>query len=384
MKNNPRAVMFISSLLAVYTSINFYIGWHITTWFNAVGISYEPVIFWVIFGIIVYGYIAGRIPLPAILKPIGRFIKVMGSYYVFVFEMGFIILLFVDVIGLITYLSVASMEAYVIYAGSASITALVIMFIVGSWNAWNPIVRKFEVEVNKKISASQKKWVVAVASDIHLGNVVGNKHLKRLITRVNAMNPDLILLPGDVIDDSLEPFMRNNMSKTLGKLSSKNGIYAVLGNHEYYGGHTEQYITEMDKIGIQVLRDEWVEIAGDIYVVGRKDKTAESLGPNGRLNVQELVDSLDRTKPIILMDHQPTKFSLAAEAGADIMLSGHTHRGQFLPNHLFTKRLFELDWGYMKKHAMHVIVSSGFGSWGPPIRIGSRSEIIRLEIKFQS
>ncbi|WP_373230927.1 metallophosphoesterase [Cohnella sp.] len=384
MKFNPRIVMLIILLLTVFSSINLYIGWHITSWFDAVGIKYEPMLFWVIFGIIVYGYIGGRIPFPKIFKPIGRFLKVLGSYYVFVFEIGFFLFLLVDIAGLFVFWIEGNMELYLIYAGSAVLAIIAFMLSLGSWNAWSPVIRKYEVEVNKSIAGVDKKWVIAVASDFHLGNVVGNKHLKRLVTRVNAMKPDLILLPGDVIDDSIEPFLRNNMSKALGELQSKHGIYAVLGNHEYYGGHAEQYIEEMNKVGIQVLLDETVEIAGGLYVAGRKDKTAESPDSTGRLEVKELIGSLDATKPIILMDHQPTKFDKAAEAGADVLLCGHTHRGQFIPNHLFTKRLFELDWGYLRKEAMHVIVSSGFGTWGPAIRIGSRSEIIRLEINFSS
>lgn len=383
MKIYPRVVALIALLLSVYSSINFYIGWHITKWFDAIGLNYEPLLFWFIFGIIAYGYIGGRIPVPGVFKPLGRLLKVIGSYYVFIFEMGFILLLLVDIAGLFIVIANGNMEIFVVYAGSAVIAVIVIMLAVGSWNAWNPIIRKHELEINKKVNGSEKKWIIAVASDIHLGNIVGNKHLKRLVTRVNAMNADLVLLPGDVIDDSIEPFLRNSMSRTLGELKSKHGIFAVLGNHEYYGGNAEQYIGEMNKIGIQVLRDQTVEIAGAIYVAGRKDKTAESPNSTGRLEVKELIESLNMTKPIILMDHQPTKFAQAAEAGTDILLSGHTHRGQFIPNHLFTKRLFELDWGYMRKEAMHVIVSSGFGTWGPPIRIGSRSEIIQLEINFQ-
>jgi predicted MPP superfamily phosphohydrolase len=145
----------------------------------------------------------------------------------------------------------------------------------------------------------------------------------------------------------------------------------------------QQYIDEMKRIGIPVLRDETVEVANVLYVAGRKDKTSESAGADGRMPVAALLEGLDQRKPIILMDHQPTKFAQAAEAGADVMLSGHTHRGQFAPNHLFTRRIFELDWGYMRKAAMHVVVSSGFGSWGPPIRIGSRSEIIQLTLQFK-
>lgn len=384
MKINPRVVVILTLILSLYSSINYYIGWHITRWFDAVGVQYEPFIFWILFGIISFGYIGGRIPLVGMIKPPGRFLKVIGSYYVFIFEMGFLLLLLVDLAGLFTYLTNGNMELFIVYAGSIVLIAIAIMLGIGSRNAWSPIVRKYAVEVNKSVSSTNKKWVVAVASDIHLGNVVGNKHLKRLVTRVNAMNADLILLPGDVIDDSIEPFLRNNMSRTLGELKSRHGIYAILGNHEYYGGHTEQYVEEMSRIGIKVLRDQFVEIAEALYVVGRKDKTAEASDTNGRYKVSELLSSLDKGKPIILMDHQPTGFGLAAEAGADVLLSGHTHRGQFFPNHLFTRRLFELDWGYMRKEAMHVIVSSGFGLWGPPIRLGSRSEIIQLEITFQN
>jgi uncharacterized protein len=383
MKFNPRVFVILTLVLTVYSGINYYIGWHLTQWFDAIGFSYEPALFWTVYGIIVYGYIGSRFPLPHIIKPVGRLLKVIGSYYVFVFEIGFLLLLIADLVGLVVRLIGGDLQVYTVFMGSAIIVVLILMIIVGSRNAWSTIVRKHELEINKQVTGTNKNWTIAVASDIHLGNVVGRKHIRRLVSRINVMKPDLILLPGDIIDDTIEPFIRNQMSSLLGELKAKHGVYAVLGNHEYYGGHVDQYIEEMNKIGIKVLRDETVEIAGDLYVVGRKDKTAESAAdPSGRLKAGELLSPLNLDKPVILMDHQPTKFQQAADAGADILLSGHTHRGQFFPNHLLTKRIFELDWGYMRKGAMHVIVSSGFGTWGPPIRIGSRSEIIQLEIKF--
>jgi predicted MPP superfamily phosphohydrolase len=384
MKIYPRFVVMITLLLTVYSSINFYIGLHLTEWLDAVQIPYSTGLFWTLFGIIVYGYIGGRTPIPKMIKPVGRLLKVVGSYYIFIMEMGFLLFLIEDLIGLFVRWSGGNLEEYTLYSGSAVLAIILILLIVGSRNAWSPIVRKYELEINKFAEGSQQEWTVAVASDLHLGNVVGRRHLRRLVDRVNAMNPDLILFPGDVIDDTIEPFIRNKMSNLLGELKAKHGIYAVLGNHEYYGGHIEQYIEEMSKIGIMVLRDETVEIADKLYVAGRKDKTAESADPSNRLSVSDLLNPLDLSKPVILMDHQPTKFGAAADAGADILLSGHTHRGQFAPNHFFTRRLFELDWGYMRKSAMHVVVSSGFGTWGPPIRLGSRSEIIQLKVRLHS
>jgi predicted MPP superfamily phosphohydrolase len=383
MKIYPRFIVRITIMLIIYSSINFYIGWHVTEWLRVIGVAFIPALFWPIFGLIAYGYIGGRIPLPRMIKPLGRLLKVVGSYYIFIMEMGFLLFLVGDLVGLFVRLAGSYTDDYTIYAGSTILAILIILLVIGSRNAWSPIVRRYELIIDKPAGGAHKEWTVAVASDLHLGNVVGRRHLRRLVDRVNAMDPDLILLPGDVIDDTIEPFIRNKMSELLGELRAKHGIYAVLGNHEYYGGHIDPYLIEMNKIGIRVLRDETVEIAGSLYVAGRKDKTAESADPSNRLAVGELLSPLNLNKAVILMDHQPTKFSAAADAGADIMLSGHTHRGQFAPNHLFTRRIFELDWGYMRKGLMHVVVSSGFGTWGPPIRIGSRSEIIQLKIRLR-
>ncbi|WP_256757527.1 metallophosphoesterase [Cohnella sp. WQ 127256] len=384
MKITSRMIVLFTFLIVVYSSINYYIGWHLTDWLDAVGITYTPWLFWLPFGIIVYGYILGRFPMPNLAKPVIRLLKVIGSYYIFIMEAGLLLFIAADLVHLLLKLFGVTVEDYSLYSGSIVIALIIVLLVVGSRNAWSPIIRQYDIEILKPPgSGGQREWTIAMASDIHLGNTVGRRHLAKLVNRVNEMKPDLVLLPGDVIDDSIEPFLRNKMGDVLQKLKARRGVYAVLGNHEYFGGHIEQYVAEMNLIGIKVLRDETVDIGGELYVVGRKDKTAEST-ESSRQSVAELVRPLDHSRPILLMDHQPTKFAQASEAGADVMLSGHTHRGQFTPNHLFTKRLFELDWGYMKKGAMHVIVSSGFGTWGPPIRLGSRSEIIQLNIKLQS
>lgn len=287
-----------------------------------------------------------------------------------------------DLVGWICHLAGADSKAYIPILGWATVVLLGIFLLRGSYNAWSPVVRKYEVAVAKKPKpGTPKKYTIAVASDIHLGNIVGNRYLAKLTGLLNGLKPDLTLLVGDVLDDSIEPFLRNKMSNEMKKLSAKYGVFAVLGNHEYYGGHVDRYVKEMSEIGIPVLRDEVVSVAdGAIYIAGRKDLTAVRMDPEGRLSVSDLLTPLDHTKPIVLLDHQPYAFDKAQEAGADLLLCGHTHRGQFAPNHFITKRLFELDWGYMLKEKMHVIVSSGFGSWGPPIRLASRSEVIHIEL----
>jgi predicted MPP superfamily phosphohydrolase len=114
-----------------------------------------------------------------------------------------------------------------------------------------------------------------------------------------------------------------------------------------------------------------------LYLIGRKDKTDKN-----RDSFFDLASETDRSLPVIAMDHQPLSLKEAEQAGVDLLLCGHTHRGQMAPNHLITKRLFEIDWGYKQNNQLHTIVSSGFGFWGPPLRIGSRSEIIQIDISF--
>jgi hypothetical protein len=378
-----RMVFGFALILLVFALINVYIGWQFALFLHAVWPSYPRAAFWAVFGVAAFSYLLGRIPAPRPLRPVLRLLKVIGSWYFAVMEFSLILLLLADAARLALRWSGAKTPHFTETAGWTVIAVLALLLILGSRNAWSPIVRQYLAQVDKRVEGL-RGLRIAAASDLHLGNVVGKRHLNRLIARMNALEPDLILLAGDVLDDSIEPFVRNRLAEVLGRLKAKYGVYAVLGNHEYYGGHIEEYVERMRGIGIPVLRDERVEVDGKFVVAGRKDKTAESMDPAGRLPVDQLLQGVDRTKPIVLMDHQPLHFAKAAEAGADLLLCGHTHRGQFAPNHWLTRRLFELDWGYMRKGAMHVVVSSGFGTWGPPIRLASRSEIVLIDMKFAS
>lgn len=375
-----RIIMFVL-ILFTYLAINLYIGWHglyALSYFlpSAIHIAY-----WVIFFAIAFSYLLGRIKL--LPGPIRRFMQLIGSYYFAVMEFAIILLPLADLIAWLLRTAGVPLGAYMPVLITAVFLLLAGLLIWGSWNAWVPIVRTYELHIDKP-AGDLRELRIAVASDLHLGNIVENRHLTRLVEQVNNMQPDLVLLPGDVIDDVIEPFMRKEMSKVMRQLQAPLGVYAVPGNHDYYGGHIEEYVKQMKAIGIHVLQDESVLIHNSFYLAGRKDKAAETMDPVGRVSVQELLQDVNVTRPIIMMDHQPYHFDKAAVAGVDLLLCGHTHRGQFAPNHWITSRVFELDWGYMLKEKMHVIVSSGFGTWGPPIRLASRCEIIELIVRFRA
>lgn len=378
-----RLRMIISSVLMLLALvlINFYIGQHawylLQEWLPGTSAG----LYWTLFALVSFAYMIAMIPWPQVLKPLARLFKVVGSYYLACMEFAIIVLPLTDLVYWLLGVMGNSRALFVSEAGATLLLMLAIFLLWGSRNAWSTVIRTHPIAIDKSTGTSAP-LTIAVASDIHLGNIVGNRHLRRMVAEINGMQPDIILLAGDVLDDSIEPFLRNNMSEQLKQLKARHGVYAVLGNHEYYGGSIAEYTRQMASIGIKVLQDEVIEVAGT-YIVGRKDKTAESMEAGGRASVSTLLEGLDLSRPVIMMDHQPTGFAAAAEAGVDVMLSGHTHRGQIAPNHWITKRLFELDWGYLRKEQLHVVVSSGYGTWGPPIRWASRSELIKLTVMLE-
>lgn len=377
---NLRMLLSGLVMLLVLGLINFYIGIHLWVLIRDQFPEFSAVAYWMVFMLIAFAYMIGMVPWPRAVKPVARFFKVVGSYYLACMEFAIIVLPLTDLLYWVLGLMGFDRTVFIPEAGVTLILLLAVFLVWGSRNAWSTVVRNHPIRIHKS-TGSTAPLTIAVASDLHLGNIVGNRHLSKMVREINGMQPDIILLAGDVLDDSIEPFVRNNMSEQLRQLKARHGVYAVLGNHEYYGGSIDEYTALMRSIGIHVLQDEVAETAG-IYIVGRKDKTAESM-PGGRKSVAALLDNLDHTRPVIMMDHQPTGFDLAAKAGVDVLLSGHTHRGQIAPNHFITKRLFELDWGYLLKDKLHVVVSSGYGTWGPPIRLASRSELIRLEVLLE-
>ncbi len=245
----------------------------------------------------------------------------------------------------------------------------------GTYYAWSPVERTYEVSINKNSERDHLK--ILMASDFHLGNIVGENHLKKFVHLIEETSPDIVLIPGDLIDDHIEPFLKENMGKTLKGIKAPLGVYATLGNHDYYGNDDKKIVEEMERLGIEVLTDEVTMIENGIYLIGRNDNTDEN-----RAGINELVATLEKSKPMIMLDHQPNELDAAMENGIDLILSGHTHRGQVFPGNLITNRLYENDYGLLKKGDLHSIVSSGFGTWGPPLRLGTRSEVVIINVEF--
>jgi uncharacterized protein len=268
--------------------------------------------------------------------------------------------------------------AFNVLLGAVAVVTLVVT--AGAVNAATPRIQRLHLTIPKK-AAALKTLTIVVASDIHLGTIICRARLKRIVKKINSLDADIVLLPGDVVDEDIGPVIKQNLGETLRSIKSTYGVFAVTGNHEYIGGvdPSTQYLVEH---GVRELRDEVEKIADSFYVAGREDVSYNRGATRQRKSLQELLANVDKSLPIILMDHQPFRLREAEEAGVDLQLSGHTHHGQLWPFSLITKKIFEVSWGYKKKGNTHVYVSCGVGSWGPPVRIGHRPEIVCITLTF--
>jgi uncharacterized protein len=251
-----------------------------------------------------------------------------------------------------------------------------ILMLAGHISSVLPKVKTLNISVAKKSPGLQSLNIVMV-SDIHLGKIVGRFRFDQIVHTINQLKPDLVLLPGDLVDEDLAPVIKQNLGEALKAIRSRFGAFAVTGNHEYFGGVNEAsaYITAH---GISMLRDETVKIDNAFFLVGREDRFNRN-----RKTLKELMASVDRSCPIILMDHQPFKLEEAAQEGVDLQVSGHTHNGQLWPLNYIVRAIYEVPWGYKKIGDTHYYISNGVGTWGPPIRTSGRPEIVQIHLNFE-
>jgi hypothetical protein len=258
-----------------------------------------------------------------------------------------------------------------------AITLLIFVLVIVSFiNARNIRVKPLSIKIEKP----GKPLRIAAISDMHMGSLIGKRMVRQMVRKINSIQPDLVLMIGDQVDGNPHPVMQLDLGSELKKIESNYGVYAITGNHEYIG-NAEISCAYLEAHGVKMIRDSVVEVAG-IYLVGREDGASKQFAGVERKALEELVAPLDRSKPMILMDHTPFHLEQAEQNGIDLQLSGHTHHAQIWPWSYITKRVYEVSWGYKKKGNTHIYVSCGAGTWGPPLRLGNTPEIMSIDLEF--
>lgn len=249
--------------------------------------------------------------------------------------------------------------------------AMVVIFGAGNIVYHNKKRVELVVETDKRVEQPVR---IVAASDLHLGYGVSRRELSRWVDMINREKPDIILLAGDVIDNTPYPLWKGGYADELRRLEARHGVWMIPGNHEYISGMGES-LHFLEEAGVNILRDSVALIDGAFYVAGRDD-----MSNSKRKSIAELTKGTNPALPVVLLDHQPYHLEEAEAAGIDLQISGHTHYGQVWPATWITRALYEQAHGPLKKGNTQYWISSGLGIWGGKFRIGSRSEYIVADI----
>ena len=274
------------------------------------------------------------------------------------------------------------------YAGGVAVFAAICALCAGWYLDHNVWKTEYNLSTTKKTDGLK----ILMFADSHIGTTFDADGFAAHIAAMQAQEPDVVILSGDFVDDDTD---RENMVKAaaaLGKIKTKYGIYFVFGNHDkgYYGAarrgfSANELIEELEKNGVNVLRDETKLVNNMFYIIGRRDFSEVKEQGGKRMSMAELVKDLDKSKYIIVADHQPADYANQAESGVDLVLSGHTHGGQLFPFNQVGKWIGANDaiYGLEKRLNTDFIVTSGISDWAIKFKTGTKSEYVIINLQRQ-
>jgi len=379
---NYQLLIFLSVVLAIYSFANAYI---FLKGYNILPQTRENrVLYTIVFISLALTFVAGKFLEYRHSTVFSDILNIIGGFWMGFMLYGFFLLLLSDITGLILriagIINSRNLDEFRRWAFLITVTLSVLLIIGGFINAVIPVIKEYNITIEKS-AGETKSLRVAAVSDIHLGSVIRKRSIKKLSGILEQIKPDVVFLLGDIVDGELGPVLRDDLLKYFTAPHAKYGLYAITGNHEFIGG-AKRTIPYIESKGIRVLKDETILLPGGIQVIGRLDRDSHRFFAKERMSVEELMNNIDHSKPVIMLDHQPFHLEESEKNGVDLQLSGHTHNGQMWPLNYITGKIYELSYGYLEKGKTKIIVSSGFGLWGPRIRSGSRSEVILINIVF--
>jgi len=394
----------IIPVLFLYTGMVIYTGFRFFAFGRFLRPSLKALIFWPLYGILAYHFVfLALFRLDRI-----KLLRLAGMYWLPFFVYLFSLILLLDLISCVLSqirkkrrnplqqnCTVRIMPAG---AGAALVLTLIVL-LYGSIHAQDIRTVRYELSIPGK--TGMESFRIILVSDLHIGPTVGKAWTARIVDLINDASPDMVCIPGDIFESGLEGMVdQEEIAAELRRINAPLGVYACPGNHDTdrRTRSTGAIARFLAQTGIIFLQDEVAHLPGTgIFVAGRKDPRPIGL-QDPRLSMEEFAASIDGTirdseigngpdKPlVILLDHQPLELGQAAEAGIDLVLCGHTHRGQFFPADFITRLMFRgyggTNYGLWRKNNTQAVVTSGAGVWGPPVRIGTNSEIAVLDLWF--
>lgn len=335
-------------------------------------------IFIVLMLVMILGFIRSLLPIPTIFK---NLLAQISAYSMGAFVYLLLFMVLADIVLVICHLlKIFSMTVPVVrfVSGMAVMVLAVITVVYGTYHARQLKIVTYDVTVENK--TLEKDWNIVMISDLHLGAIGSEEYLEKIVNEINNLNPDLVCIAGDFFDSDYNAIQNPKKAmEVLKQLKTKYGIYVCLGNHD--AGDTALQMQQfLEQSNIQMLNDTYTIIQDELVLVGRLDSSPIG-GYAGmtRKNVSEVLAGIDTNLPIMVMDHNPANIG-EYSGEIDLIVSGHTHKGQIFPGNLITDAMYTVDHGYYQANEdrPQVIVTSGVGTWGMPIRVGTDSEIVQI------
>jgi hypothetical protein len=371
---------FFIIFLSLYSALNYYIG--LRGWQALEGAAYLRPLYLALFLFSALSYIFSKVVQRYLPTIIYETIEIIGSFW-FAFMMYFFLaVLLLDILRLVNWgfkiIPVFNNYLSVKLVVLGIVTVIVIIIVIGGHiNARMLKVNTLNVEIPAR-NSTLKELNAVLISDIHLSTINRDDFAEDIVQKINALHPDIVFVAGDLVDDKAGVLRDREIGFSFKNIKAPMGIYGITGNHEYING-VDSSVNYMKELSVIPLRDTSITVNNAFVLIGREDR---SKGLRRRKTLKDLVENSEKNLPIILMDHTPFQLEEAMESGVDLQLSGHTHHGQLFPLNLITDKIYEISRGYKKKGGTQYYVSSGVGTWGPPVRTGSRSEIVNIKIKF--
>lgn len=356
-------------IIILYTLLNLYLAWRYMPVFRAV---IPKLHFWcvaVLFLIPALSY-----ALPYFLPMWGwvRSAGALGGYWMgfFAYSMLFFVILEVPGRLIVRRAGESGRKRYSVVSSGIVLMFCIALLVGGRLHAQDIVRATYEVPFEEDWDGPPLK--VALLSDVHLGHINGVKRMEQIVEAINEEQADIVCIAGDLFDSSYEGVKEpEQIAELMGKIKSKYGVFLSWGNHDAGTGFADMR-NLMEKAGVQILEDEAFRIEGVCTVVGRRDSAP--IGNQGE--EREAWGNAEGNEPVLVMDHRPTNADEYESEDVELVVSGHTHAGQLFPFNLLTRLAEKYNYGYhIAGGGVPVIVTSGVGTWGPPIRVGTDSEL---------
>ena len=369
-------------ILSFYIILNLYIGRKIFQWIRLFFPYINKAVYTVVYGFFALSLVIVFLPLPTNIK---RTMSWISSYWMGIFIYLLIFFLIADLIILLGRMTkiipTPISQSIHFYTGLSVILLTAGVVSYGIYHANQ--IKYVSYDIHTKATALSTRMKIVLISDLHLGAVNSEKRLENIVKNINNLEPDIVCIAGDIFNDDY--YALQNPEKAIGLLKSITatyGVYGSLGNHDS-GKTFDEMINFLKQSHIKLLNDTYVIIDGRLALFGRVDPSPiGGFGELKRKEITESIASLDPKLPVVVMDHTPSNIEQYGE-NVDLVLAGHTHKGQIFPGSLITNAVFVVDYGHYQKDTVspHVIVTSGVGTWGMPMRVGSNNEIVSINLR---